>query len=474
MRCRLSLQRRYRRPPPPHHSAYVEVVARPPSLDLSRWQSLRRLRREPIALFERAAALGDVARIPLPGRRVYLVNQPDLVWEVLATHAGNVRKSPVLRGARRVLGDGLLTSEGELHQRQRRLIQPLFHHERIESYGAAMVAFAERAMAGWRDGQWMDVHAEMARLTLAIVASTVFDEDIGRTDAADVGRALHDVLENFDRLFSPFLPVLERLPLPSSLRYRRGKDTFDRTVGRMIAERRARGATGTDLLSLLIRAQEDGVSDGDGRMSEGQVRDEAVTLFLAGHETTSNALTWTWHLLGSAPEAEATLHRELAEVLGGRRPSVADLPALRYVDAVLQESLRLRPPAWAIGRELVRDIDVGGVPVEAGSVLIVSPWLLHHDPRWWGEDVLEFRPERWLDPPGERPRHAFLPFGGGPRMCIGEGFARMEARLLLAAVARRWRFEPDPSHRVELQPVITLRPRTGVRMRAVGRFGDRR
>ena len=441
----------------------VGPVRSPPTLDVSRWEGLRLLRKKPIALFERAATRGDVVRIPLPGRAVYLVNRPELAWEVLATHAHDVRKSPVLQGARRVLGEGLLTSEGERHHRQRRLVQPLFHHERIEGYGATMVELADRSTARWHDGQEMDLHAELARLTLAIVATTVFDTDIDDADAADVGRALHDVLAHFDRLFSPFLPLWERLPLPSTLRYRRAKETFDRTVEAMIAARRRAGATGSDLLSLLIRATEDGTG-----MSDRQVRDEAVTLFLAGHETTSNALTWTWHLLSRAPEAEGRLHAELDRTLGGRPTNAADLPTLPYTEAVLNESMRLRPPAWAIGREVRDPFDVDGVELKPGTVAVVSPWLLHRDPRWWGTDATAFRPERWLED-AEPPRHAFLPFGGGSRMCIGEGFARMEARLLIAAIARAWRFEADPRHPVELQPVITLRPRSGLRVRAFRR-----
>lgn len=444
----------------------------PPVLDVSPMRGLRLLRRDPIALLERASSLGDVVRIPLPRYPTYLVNHPDLVWQTLATHHQGVRKSPVLQGAKRVLGEGLLTSEGAFHQRQRRMIQPLFHRERIAGYAPAMVDLCERTTARWTDGQVMDLHAEMARLTLAIVAATVFDSDVRESDAAGVGRAMHDVLDRFDRLFSPWLPVLERLPLPSTLRYRRGKVIFDQTVQRLIGARRRKGADGDDLLSMLIRAQEDGTG-----MTDGQVRDEAVTLFLAGHETTSSALTWTWHLLGLAPEAESRLHAEVDHVLGGRAPSADDLNDLPYVDAVLSESMRLRPPAWAIGRRVTQSYEAGGTRIGAGSVVIVSPWLLHHDPRWWGDDAERFRPERWLHD-GGRPRHAFLPFGGGPRMCIGEGFARMEARLLLAGLARGWRFEADPDHRVEMQPVITLRPRTGVRARAyrrgLGRNDDRR
>ncbi|HEY6567900.1 MAG TPA: cytochrome P450, partial [Actinomycetota bacterium] len=231
----------------------------------------------------------------------------------------------------------------------------------------------------------------------------------------------------------------------------------------LIEQRRERGIEGDDLLSLLLAAQE----DGEG-MSDRQVHDEALTLFLAGHETTSNALTWTLWFLARHPEADARLHAELDGVLDAREPTTADLPHLPFTTAVLSESLRLRPPAWAIGRQAVVDHDLGGVVLPEGSVAVVSPWLLHHDERWWPEPN-SFRPERWLDPDPDRPRHAYLPFGGGPRMCIGEGFAWMEAGLVLATLARRWRFSLEPGARVEMQPVVTLRPRFGVPMRAHAR-----
>jgi cytochrome P450 len=232
----------------------------------------------------------------------------------------------------------------------------------------------------------------------------------------------------------------------------------------MIGLRRAAGAGGVDLLSHLLQANDDGAG-----MTDLQVRDEAITLFLAGHETTSNALTWTWYLLSQHPEAEAALHEELGDVLGGRAPTVADVPRLKVTEAILSESMRLYPPAWAIGRRALRDHSADGYLLAKGSVIVVSPWLLHHDERWWPQ-ARTFRPDRWTDEAIEgRPRHAFLPFGGGPRMCIGEGFAWMEAQVLIAMIAQRWRFELDPTQTVALQPVVTLRPREGMRMRAIER-----
>jgi cytochrome P450 len=245
-------------------------------------------------------------------------------------------------------------------------------------------------------------------------------------------------------------------------RYRRIESDLNRVIAEMIAERRAAGATGDDLLSLLLRAHEDGAG-----MSDEQVRDEALTLFLAGHETTAIALTWTWWLLSRNPEAEARLHAELDEALSGRPPAMEDLPNLPYTQAVVAESIRLRPPAWAIGRTAVAQQRANEYPIAAGSIVVVSPWLLHHDPRWWPDPEV-FRPERWLAET-ERPRYAFIPFGGGPRVCIGEPFARLEAAMLLSSIARRWRFASRTDRAPDLQAVVTLRPRGGLPMVAVRR-----
>jgi len=437
-------------------------VARPrevTELGLSKLGAVRLLRRDPIALLERAAAIGDLTHAVMPRTDVYFVNHPDDVWDVLATGNHDFHKSPALQNARRVLGDGLLTSEDETHRRQRRLIQPIFHHERIDTYGDPMVAEAERAADRWTDGAALDLHAEMARLTLAIVGRTLFATDVESAEARDVTGALHEILSQFGRQFSPWFPITERLPLPATRRFDRAVAVFDRLISSLIAERRATGPR-DDLLSLLLAAQEDGAG-----MTDTQVRDEAVTLFLAGHETTSNALTWTWWQLSRHPEVEARVHAELDEVLGGRPPDAGDLGSLPYLRAVLAESIRLRPPAWAMGRQAMAPHEIAGITLPAGSVVVVSPWGLHHDERWWPE-AHTFSPVRWLAPDPERPRHAYLPFGGGPRMCIGEGFAWMEAGLVMATLAQRWRFSLEPSPPVGLQPVITLRPRYGMPMRA--------
>jgi len=436
--------------------------------DLSALAAMRAFRRDPLGLLERLASQGDVVRLRVPGAAAFLLNHPDLVHQVLVTEHRAFHKGPTIQAAKMLLGESLLTSEGEHHLRQRRRIQPIFHHERIAGYAEAMVRRAEDAAERWRDGAELDAHAEMASLTLAVVGETLFGTDVDEASSSTVRRALTETLSMFDRVYSPVFRMLVRLPTPTMRRYRRIEADLNRVIGNLIAERRAAGAAGDDLLSLLLRADEDGVA-----MSDEQVRDEALTLFLAGHETTANALTWTWWFLSQHPDVEERLHAELDDVLAGGGPSIADLPRLPYTHAVVTESIRLRPPAWAIGRTAVTEHRAGRYVVPPGSTVVVSPWLLHRDARWWPEP-LSFLPERWLSDDPERPRSAFLPFGAGPRMCIGEPFARLEAASLLASIARGWRFRLRPGFEPELQAVVTLRPRTGMPMRAERRAPSHR
>ena len=315
-------------------------TALPPGPRLTSLHALRALRRDPIGLFTLAASFGDVSYVHLPRVPLYVLNHPDLVRDVLVASHADFRKGPTMDAARRMLGENLLTSEGANHRRQRRLIQPIFHHERIAGYATTMVGLGDRAAARWRAGEVIDIHSEMARLTLAIVGKTLFDVDVEDEQAGEIRDALNETLAQFNRVFSPFLQVSEHLPIPANKRFQRARETFDRAIYGMIGRRRVTGLGGTDVLSLLLRAQEDGVG-----MTDEQVRDEAITLFLAGHETTSNALTWTWYLLSEHPDVEAKLHAELDEALAGRRPSVDDIQRLTYARAVLEESLRLYPPA---------------------------------------------------------------------------------------------------------------------------------
>jgi cytochrome P450 len=421
-------------------------------------------RRDPLKFLARLAReYGDVVRFKAGPQRIFLLNHPDHVRDVLVTHHERFHKGRALKRAKRLLGESLLTSEGAFQRRQRRLAQPAFHRQRINSYGSVMVEYAERVGARWREGETLDVSSEMMRLTLAVVGKTLFDADV-ESDADEVGEALTEVMELFDYLMLPFSELLEKLPLlPPQRRFVRARARLDSVVYRIIEERRHSATDRGDLLSMLLLAvDEEGDRTG---MTNEQLRDETMTLFLAGHETTANALTWCWHLLARNPEAEARLHEELDTVLeGGRAPKVEDFAALRYTEMVVAETMRLYPPAWAIGRLAIEDHEVGGYSIPRGSLVLVSQYVMHRDPRFFSEPG-RFDPERWTpEAKASRPQFSYFPFGGGPRRCIGEGFAWMEAVLMLATLARRWRLRPTHGAKVETHPRITLRPKGTVPM----------
>jgi cytochrome P450 len=420
-------------------------------------------RRDPLNFLTRMAReYGDVARFRAGPQRIFLLSHPEHVRDVLVTHHERFHKGRALKRAKRLLGEGLLTSEGEFHRRQRRLAQPAFHRQRVNSYGSVMVDYAERAAARWREGETLDVSSEMMRLTLAIVGKTLFDADV-ESHADEVGEALTEVMELFDYLMLPFSELLEKLPLPPQRRFLRARARLDSVVYRIVEERRRVGGDRGDLLSMLLLAvDEEGDRTG---MTNEQLRDEAMTLFLAGHETTANALTWAWRLLSQNPEAEARLHEELDSVLeGGRAPKTEDFASLRYTEMVVSETMRLYPPAWAIGRLAIEDHEAGGYLIPRGSLVLVCQYVMHRDPRFF-PDPERFLPERWTpEAKAARPQFSYFPFGGGPRRCIGEGFAWMEAVLVLATLARRWRLRPAHAAAVEARPRITLRPKGPVPM----------
>jgi cytochrome P450 len=425
-------------------------------------------RRDPLTLLARVAReYGDVARFNAATQTVYVLNHPDYIRDLLVTHHARFKKGRALQRAKRLLGEGLLTSEADFWRRQRRLAQPAFHKQRINSYAETMVAYAEKTSARWRDGETLDVSAEMMRLTLAVVGKTLFDADV-ESDADEVGAALTEVMNLFGYLMLPFSELLEKLPLPPRRRFERARARLDRVIYRIIEERRREGRDRGDLLSTLLHAvDEEGDRTG---MTDEQLRDEAMTIFLAGHETTANALAWTWYLLSQNPEAEAKLHVELDGVLQGRPPTVEDYARLRFTEMVVAESMRLYPPAWAVGRLALEDHEVGGYLIPRGSLVLVSQYVMHRDPRYWPEPE-RFDPERFTpEAKAARPQFAYFPFGGGPRRCIGEGFAWMEAVLILAALARRWRLRLPPGAVVPTEPRITLRPgKGGIPMKAVNR-----
>lgn len=411
-------------------------------------------------LLANARRHGDVSLYRLGRDDVYLLSHPDLIKDVLVTRQHSFVKGKGIQWARLFLGDGLLTSEGEFHTRQRRLAAPAFHRQRIDGYAGSMTAYAARCRDALAHGRVLDMHAEMMSLTLAVAAKTLFDADLD-TEAPEIAESLSVILGFFPRFALPYASLLQRLPLPSNARFRRAVATLDRVVYAIIAERRRSGEDRGDLLSMLLAAR-DVEADG-GAMTDRQLRDEVMTLLLAGHETTANALTWTWYLLARNPESEARLHAEV-DALGGRLPAAGDVPRLAFVERALAESMRLYPPAWGIGRRAVQPHPAGAFTVPAGGLVAMSAYVVQRDPRFW-PDPERFDPDRFLpEARAARPRFAYFPFGGGARQCIGESFAWMEGVLLLATLAQRWRFRLAPGARVEPQPLITLRPRYGVRM----------
>jgi cytochrome P450 len=422
---------------------------------------MREFRRQPADfLLSTANRYGDLSYFKMGQQHMYLLNRPDLIQDVLVTYQRNFIKSRILQRAKVLLGEGLLTSEGDFHLRQRRLVQPAFYRERLISYAHTMVSCAGRIADRWRPGETRDMADEMMRVTLSIVGLTLFSKDVER-DATGIGHALTDVLSVYKSLSLPFSNVLQRLPLPHFRRIKQAQAFLDQTIYRIIAERRAGGLDTGDLLSmLLLTVDEEG---GEG-MTDKQVRDEALTLFLAGHETTATALAWTWYLLSQNSDADAKMRREIHEVLGARPAQYDDIPNLPYTASVLAESMRLYPPAWAIGRMAVNDTCIENCVIPSGSICLVSPYVMHRDSRYYSVPE-RFEPERFTpEAKRDRPRFAYFPFGGGPRVCIGERFAWMEGVLVLATIAQRWRFSLVPGHAVEPHPQITLRTRHGVRM----------
>ena len=419
-------------------------------------------RRDPIGFLQKAARdYGDIVYFRIGSQDGFLLNHPDYVQNVLVTHQRNFAKGRGLERAKAFLGEGLLTSEGEFHRRQRRLAQPAFHRQRIAAYGTVMTNCAARTRERWQDGTIFDISQEMMRLTLAIVGKTLFDAEV-ESEATEIGVALSALMKGWPKLMSPFYPLLKRLPLPSNRRLWAGQERLDATIQRMIRERRASGEDRGDLLSMLLLAQDE--EDNGGGMSDRQVRDEAMTLFLAGHETTANALTWTWYLVSQHPEVEEKLHAEIDAVLADRLPTADDVAQLRYTRMVLSEAIRLYPPAWAMGRRVLGDYEVPPYRIPANSLIFLSPYVMHHDPRYFPNPDA-FDPQRWTaEAQVERPKFSYFPFGGGPRQCIGEGFAWMEGVLLIATFAQRWRLRLVPGHPVALQPLVTLRPKYGMRM----------
>lgn len=395
---------------------------------------------------------------------VFLIANPTHLHEILVKQAHRFRKSADYRdeqrGLARFLGRGLLTSDGDFWRGQRKMIQPSFHTQRIAAYADIMVSHTQAMLAQWENASERDVDRDMMRLTLGIVAKALFNVDAS-AEADDIGRALDVFQEMMSR------PDLwpQWLPTPKHLRERRALKTMDDIVYRYMAQWRERGEDTGDLLSMLMLARD----ESGHPMPDRQIRDEAVTLLLAGHETTANALNWIWTLLAQNPQVEAHLHAELDAILGGRPPALADLKQLPYTEMVVKEAMRLYPPAWSFSRQAIDDVDMGDFIIPKGAEVNMIAYRTHHDPRWWDEPEA-FRPERFLpEREADIVKFSYLPFGGGPRICIGNSFAMMEAQILLATIAQRYRLALPTGAIVEKEPLITLRPKGGLRMRLEAR-----
>ena len=452
---------------------------------------LRKFMNDPIkTLMDIAHTYGDICHFKFGRQHIYLLNNPDYIEGILIRDHKNFIKSRGLQVSKRLLGEGLVTSEGEYHDRQRRLIQPTFHPNRIKGYGDIMASHAVRMQERWKDGSTLDIHNEMMHVTSEIISKAVLGSDI-KAEEDEVGVALQTCMEYFNRLQMPFGELIEKIPiLPINKGYQSAKKKLDSIVYSMIKEHRDNESKRvyhkedreicpknqhmskpTDLLYTLLQAQD--TEAGIGRMTDLQLKDEVMTIFLAGHETTSNALTWTFYLLSQHPTTDDRLYAELCSILGDkdakRIPTVEDMPKLEYTEKVFRESMRLYPPAWTLGRRAINDYKVDKYVIPAGSVILMSQYVMHRDSRYFSDPDV-FYPDRWTkEAMLHLPRFSYFPFGGGIRGCVGEPFAWMEGILLLATICRHWKMHNDKDHKVGLKPLITLRPKYGMRMKLESR-----
>jgi cytochrome P450 len=415
---------------------------------------------DPLGLYMQwARQYGDIIYYRAFFRHVYFLNNPDFIERVLVTNSRNFIKGEALQFNRRIFGNGLLTNEGDAWLKQRHLIQPAFRRDRIESYGNTMVAYTERMVAPWHNGEVRDIHRDMMRLGLEVVAKALFNVEIA-SERNTIAEALNTFMElgSRGRLLLP--PILRLLPTADNRRYQRAARQLDDVVYGLIRLRRSNDHTGDDLLYGLLHTQ-----DESGRgMSDKQLRDEVMTLLLAGHETTAVSLSWTWYLLAQYPEVEEKLWSELRQVLNGRKPTAQDLSKLPYTGRVVKEAMRLYPPAWAIVRKSLQHCEIGGYQVPAGSTVMMNQWVMHRDPRYYDQPE-RFHPDRWLDERAKAiPKFAYFPFGGGPRTCIGASFAAMEGVLVLATIAQKYQLRVAPDWPVEPLPTMTLRPKQGIKV----------
>ncbi|MED1782815.1 cytochrome P450 [Brevibacillus fortis] len=427
--------------------------------------NLMAFRRSPLQFIREAVEEhGEVVHFRFgPSRHVYLLTNPDHIKEVLVSKQAHFRKGKALQSARPVVGDGILTSEGKKHLRQRRLMQPAFHRERIASYGEVMVRQAVDLMSDWKTGELRDIHSDMMKVTLAIITETMFGKTV-KEGADQIGHAIDVGLKYVANKSSSFIDIPLSVPTKSNREFLESSELLDKTIYSLIeARRNSEGEEHKDLLEMLLAARDE--DDGQG-MTDEQVRDEVMTIFVAGHETTANTMSWIFYLLATYPEVEKKLHDELSTVLCEKLPTVEDLSQLKYTNLIVQETLRLYPAAWTINREVVEEVEIGGHTYKPGETLMMSQYVMHRNPRYY-EQPEQFIPERFdSDLLKRNPAYAYFPFGGGPRVCIGNNFALMEAALLLATIAQRYRLRmAEPNQAVEPEPLVTLRPKNGLPMR---------
>ncbi len=413
---------------------------------------------------------GDLSSFKFGPFTGYVVSSAELVHQVLVTDAAKYLKSRALKSVMfPVLGTGLFTNDGEFWKRQRKLVQPAFHTRRIGAYGQVMVEHAQKLMQRWQDGQAYDIDREMSHLTMGIVSKTLFDADVSG-ESSEISEVVTDVLESANTRLDRLMNLPYWVPTPENRRFMRSVARLNELIQGFIDDRRASGEDKGDLLSMLLLARDE---DDGGTMTDRQVRDEAMTLFGAGHETTAVALMWTWYLLSQHPDVEARLLEELQTVLGGRAPELSDLPHLKYTEMVIKESMRLYPPAWGTTRESAVPVEMAGYTIKPGSIVLVNMYGVHRDARYF-PDPERFDPERFsAENEPHITKYAYLPFGGGPRVCIGNAFAMMEAKLVLATIAPHFHFSLAPEQRVEPKRIFTLRSKYGMRMIARERVGER-
>lgn len=430
-------------------------------------EALLRIRKNPLQFLHAMVSLGDCSRLQTGGMKpLFMINHPDLFKEILITKNDLFIKGRGVQLARFLLGNGLFTNEHDSHRRQRKLVLPAFHHSRLVYYGEVMASIVEKRASEWRTNRIVILEDEMAGLTMEIVAETLFGSKVGSVESGTITKALLEFQESFVKIVNPFTEILLKLPLPETRRIKRSRKVVDESIYRIIQEHRQHPEKYTDLLSMLLAAQDEDTGEG---MDDVQIRDEAITLFIAGHETTAVALTWFWYLVAQHPDVEKKMHEEIDEVLEGRRPSFQDIPSLVFTRQILSEVLRLYPPAWLLTREPMEDIMIGAYRIPKGATVDLSPYFLQRDERFWPEpnrfDPDRFSPKR----KNNNHRFAYVPFGSGVRGCIGEQFAWTEALLTIAVLAQKWSFRIVEKEPVGIKPVLTLHPDRPFAMRLESR-----